>query len=94
MTSDRVLFGPAIETCMRDARRLRAQYLSDCARAARHSRTTRRAAAGLGVGVVAFLGLASFAPSHSSQPDLPSFSPSELSAGLKNVPEAERWDAH
>ena len=85
------LFGMDIERRLLDARVARACYLRDRASATGRNPYFKRVAAGLGVATLAVVGLANFAP---RQADLPSISPSEITAGLRNIPEAERWDAH
>ncbi|HEX8164975.1 MAG TPA: hypothetical protein VF601_04210 [Beijerinckiaceae bacterium] len=94
MINDRALFGENFERHLVDARIARACYLRDCASATRRSPYFKRAAAGIGVATLAFVGLANFAPSQQGTADLPSVSPTELTAALRTLPEAERWDAH
>ena len=94
MIDDRALFGPDIERRLVDARVARARYLQDCASAARPNPHFKRVAAVFGVATLAFVGLANFAPRIAGADRLPSISPSEITAGLRDIPEAERWDAH
>jgi hypothetical protein len=94
MINDRALFGPDIERRLVDARVMRARYLGECASGTRWNPYSKRVAAVFGVATLAFVGLANFAPRGGGTDRLPSISPSEITAGLRNLPESERWDAH
>ena len=88
------LFGPGLERQLLDARIARARYVRDCASTTVRSPYFKRVAAGFGVATLAFVGLANFAPRQQGCADQPSISPSEITVGLRNLPESDRWDAH
>lgn len=91
MNKERVLLGEQIEACVRDGRKLQAQYLSDFG----HGAHRMRCAAGIAVAALALIALASFSPfRNSASPELPAISPVELTAGLKNMLKEGSWSPH
>jgi hypothetical protein len=95
MIHDSGLFGPENDRRVLDARDLRARYLQDLVASARGSRSIRKAVAAIGIGTLAFTALASFSPPRGGPtPARSSIAPSEITAGIRNLPESERWDPH
>jgi hypothetical protein len=95
MINDRCLFGPENDRRVQEAREWRVRYLQGLAASARGSRSIKKAVAAIGVGTLAFTALASFSPPRGdATPARSSIAPSELTAGIRNLPESERWDAH
>jgi hypothetical protein len=95
MIHDRGLFGPENDRRVQEAHALRARYLQDLAASARGSRSIKKAVAAVGVGTLAFTALASFSPPRGdAMPPTSSIAPSEITVGIHNLPESERWDTH
>jgi hypothetical protein len=90
MIHDRGQSGPENDLQRRE---LQARYLQDSVGSARASRRLRRAVAGLGVATLALMAFASFSPRYRTPARSP-IAPSEITAGMRDLPESERWDAH
>lgn len=88
MINDRSLFGPENDRRVLDARELRAAICTIW--------WLRRVGAGASERLpLAFTALASFSPPRGdATPARSSLAPSEITAGIRNLPESERWDPH
>jgi hypothetical protein len=92
---------PEVQRRLRSARAERAAYTRELIRRGGRrlgaSRLTGRASLSIGVAAVAFVALASFAPWRARTGDAPpssSFSISDVTAQVRDVPIAEKLDTH
>jgi hypothetical protein len=92
---------PEIQRCLRVAHAERARYMQgltrSCGRSLRNSAWARRGSLSIGAAALAFVALSSFAPSKPKVADAApssSFSISELTGAVRDLPTAERLDTH